>query len=65
MFTIIFNGEPIQVKSTTLVDVLVEVNAPKPCAVAINGQFIPKAKHQKVLLQNKDTLDAFTPMQGG
>ena len=65
MFTIIYNGEPNQVKNTTLLQVLIELNAPKPCAIAINGQFIPKAEHQNVILQDKDSLDAFTPMQGG
>jgi sulfur carrier protein len=65
MLTIYFNGEPFKVKHNTLPEVLTELAAPSMCAVAINGQFVPKDQHQNVILQEQDALDAFTPMQGG
>ncbi|WP_166423774.1 sulfur carrier protein ThiS [Paraglaciecola sp. 20A4] len=65
MLTILFNGEHYQVKSAALKYVLIELDAPALCAVAVNGQFVPKAEHENVMLRDQDTLDAFTPMQGG
>ncbi|WP_158769698.1 sulfur carrier protein ThiS [Paraglaciecola sp. L1A13] len=65
MLTILFNGEPYEVKNAALQKALIELNAPDLCAVAVNGQFVPKAEHENVLLRDQDTLDAFTPMQGG
>lgn len=65
MLTIYFNGEPFKVTQQSLPDVLRELNAPAMCAVAVNGQFVPKNEHETVILQEQDALDAFTPMQGG
>ena len=65
MIKIQFNGEPHQLKAHALPEVLLELGAPKMCAVAINGQFVPKNEHDSVILQDADALDAFTPMQGG
>jgi len=65
MLTIYFNGEPFKVTQSSLPDVLLELNGPAICAVAVNGQFVPKDQHQNVILQEQDALDAFTPMQGG
>ncbi|GAC33865.1 sulfur carrier protein ThiS [Paraglaciecola polaris] len=65
MLTILFNGEPYQVRHAALLLVLDELKVSGVCAVAVNGQFVPKIEHENVTLNDKDTIDAFTPMQGG
>jgi sulfur carrier protein len=63
---ILINGEKITTNSTTLADLLLELNYPNDTvATAVNGDFIAKADRETTPLAENSTIDIVAPMQGG
>jgi sulfur carrier protein len=49
----------------TIMDVLGLIEVKPPYAVAVNLQFVPKAKHADHLLHEGDRVEVITPVTGG
>ena len=63
---IIVNQVPQEVPdNSTIDDVLLLIDAKPPFAVAINYEFVPKAKHADELLREGDEMEVITPVTGG
>lgn len=63
--TITINGELLTIKSSMLVDVLQNFGAKPPFAVALNGEFIPQSLHASTTINEGDSIDLLSPIQGG
>lgn len=46
-------------------DALALINAKAPYAVAVNMQFVPKAKHAEFALNENDQIEVIAPVTGG
>ena len=63
---IMVNQVPQEVPdNSTIDDVLLLIDAKPPFAVAINYEFVPKAKHADELLREGDEMEVITPVTGG
>jgi sulfur carrier protein len=51
--------------NTTINDVLLLINAKPPFAVAVNYEFIPKARHAEEILHEGDEMEVIAPVTGG
>ena len=63
--TITINGELLTIKSAALVDVLQNFGAKAPFAVALNGEFIPQSLHASTTINEGDSIELLSPIQGG
>jgi len=63
--TITINGEQLTIKSAVLVEVLQNFGAKPPFAVAINGEFIPQSLHGNTTINEGDSIELLSPIQGG
>lgn len=52
-------------KNSLLTEVLQTETLPTLFAIAVNGQFVPKAHYFEYQLQCDDSIAILTPMQGG
>lgn len=50
---------------STIHDVLLLINAKPPFAVAINYEFVPKARHAEEVLHEGDEMEVISPVTGG
>lgn len=63
---IILNGTRRSITSTTVADVLVEIELGQAhVATALNGNFLPASQRASTTLNEGDTLEVLSPMQGG
>lgn len=63
---IVINGEKVNIQGHTLSDLMAELDAYETkSAVALNGDFIPKQKHQETVISEGDYIEILSPMQGG
>jgi sulfur carrier protein len=69
MVTISINNETRQFPQPVSLDELLrdyrEHNPELAFAVAVNGEFVPRANYPQVQLQHGDTLDIVNPVGGG
>lgn len=69
MVTISINNETRQFSQPVILDdVLQDYRTRNPdaaFAIAVNGEFVPRAQYAKVQLQDGDTLDIVNPVGGG
>ena len=63
--TITINGELLTIKSSMLVDVLQNFGAKPPFAVALNDEFIPQSLHASTTINEGDSIELLSPIQGG
>ncbi|BED88029.1 thiamine biosynthesis protein ThiS [Pseudoalteromonas sp. MM1] len=63
--TITINGERLTIKSAKLVEILQNFGAKTPFAVAINGEFIPQSLHASTTINEGDSIELLSPIQGG
>jgi sulfur carrier protein len=59
------NGESYHTEASTLAELLLELSLPSQFAVALNGEFVPKARYAESLLTPGDALDLVSPVGGG
>ena len=52
-------------ENSTIDDVLLLIDAKPPYAVAINYEFVPKAKHADEILNEGDEMEVIAPVTGG
>ncbi len=52
-------------EGSTIDDVLVLIDARPPYAVAINYEFVPKARHAEETLREGDEMEVIAPVTGG
>ena len=62
---ITINGELLNVNSKALVEVLQSFGAAAPFAVAVNSEFIPQSRHSNYVLNEGDSVELLSPIQGG
>jgi sulfur carrier protein len=62
---IIVNGKPLHADSQSLFKVLRSFGAVPPFAVAINGEFIPQSQHHNTQINEGDSIELLSPIQGG
>lgn len=62
---ITFNGELLNSSSHQLIEILQSMGASAPYAVAINGEFIPKSLHSEFVVNEGDSIELLSPIQGG
>ncbi|XQF89493.1 sulfur carrier protein ThiS [Pseudoalteromonas espejiana] len=62
---ITINGELINVDSKALVEVLQSFGAVAPFAVAVNSEFIPQSLHGNTIINEGDSIELLSPIQGG
>lgn len=64
---LLVNGEEEQVESSVTVHAFLVGRGqnPKAVAIAINEEFVPRAKFDHTYLQDGDSLEVVAPMQGG
>ena len=63
---LIVNGAPRELAdAATVADLLRELNATPPFAVAVNTTFIPAAQHAAHILQAGDRVEVISPVTGG
>lgn len=62
---ITINGELLTIKGASLVEVLQSFGAKPPFAVAINGEFIPQSLHDSTNINDGDSIELLSPIQGG
>jgi len=64
---LIVNGESKTVAAADTVSrALVELGfTGKACAVAVNGDFVPRHQHESYPLEGGESLEVLAPMQGG
>lgn len=66
MLKISLNDEWIEVDQTRLSDAMLAWNYhSKKCAVAVNGEFVPRSDYQDIVLKEGDTVDVVAPVGGG
>ncbi len=60
------NGEPVEGAAGTLADfVIAQELDPAIVATAVNGDFVPRTEREGVLLKDGDSVEVFSPRQGG
>jgi sulfur carrier protein len=62
---ITINDELIAISSDKLTRCLQDFGAVAPFAVAINGEFIPQSQHSDYMLNEGDSIELLSPIQGG
>ncbi|MEM7321308.1 MAG: sulfur carrier protein ThiS [Pseudomonadota bacterium] len=62
---IVLNGEPKEVQSTTLDDLLDECGLSGRVATAVNQQFVSSSERAGITLAEGDAIEVLAPMQGG
>ena len=62
---ITLNGELLDLTSHALLEILKEYGAVAPYAVAVNGVFIPKSQHNGFVINEGDSIELLSPIQGG
>ena len=63
---IIVNQVEYEIPSRSLVsDALALIDAKPPYAVAVNLNFVPKAKHAEFVLNENDQIEVIAPVTGG
>ena len=62
---ITINGELLNVDRKALVEVLQSFGAVAPFAVAVNSEFIPQSRHSNYVLNEGDSVELLSPIQGG
>ena len=62
---ITLNGELLDLTSHALLEILKEYGAIAPYAVAVNGVFIPKSQHSGFVINEGDSIELLSPIQGG
>ncbi|MFC3034104.1 sulfur carrier protein ThiS [Pseudoalteromonas fenneropenaei] len=61
-----YNGTPIVLSEVTTLAALLNAQAAKPpYAVALNGEFIPRSQLADKTLQDGDSIEVLSPIQGG
>ncbi len=65
MMTVHINGKPFSTLNAVLADIVAEFGATPPFALAVNGDFIPKAQAATFTVQPDDKLDIVSPVVGG
>lgn len=61
-----FNGDDVETTAATVADFLMEQDIGNAAvAVAVNGEFIPRARHASEPLIAGVRLEVVAPMQGG
>lgn len=66
MLKVNLNDEWIEVEQSRLVDAMAAWNYhSKKCAVAVNGEFVPRSDYPEVVLNDGDTVDVVAPVGGG
>ena len=65
MIKLMINGESKQITAAKLADLLQEVGAKPPYAVAINGEFVPQTEYAGYQVQEHDQIDIVSPVFGG
>lgn len=65
MMRVELNGKLVEIQDANLSVLLQEHTGQSVFAVAINGEFVPRASYSKVRLKEGDTIDIVSPMQGG
>jgi sulfur carrier protein len=51
--------------NSCITDLLTIIEAKPPYAVAVNLQFVPKARHAEYVLHENDQVEIITPVTGG
>jgi len=60
------NGKDVKTKAATLSDLLIEQGyGTAKVATALNGEFVPIARHNEQQLQQGDKIEVVAPRQGG
>ncbi|WP_049722869.1 sulfur carrier protein ThiS [Gilvimarinus polysaccharolyticus] len=62
---ILLNGEAQELAHSELHEIIKQHEFKPPFAVAINNTFVPKHLYVTTYLQDGDTLDVVSPIQGG
>lgn len=64
---ILVNGEPKHIQENVLLSeyILTVADQDTPCAVAVNGEFIPRHQHLNYVLQDGDDVEIVSPVGGG
>ncbi len=63
---IFYNGDLLEVQSTTLDSLLVELGLEgQAVATAVNGDFVPRSLRTQQSLNEEDRIEVVAPMQGG
>jgi len=62
---ITLNGELLDITSHALLEILKEYGAVAPYAVAVNGIFIPKSQYNGFVINEGDSIELLSPIQGG
>jgi len=64
---VVVNGESHTLgEDTRLADLLTRLgHAPESVAVALNGEFVPRASRRDCVLRDGDQVSCFTPIVGG
>jgi len=63
---ILLNGRPIAMPdAATLADAVMAAAIAPPFAAAVNGQFVPRARHAATPLAAGDQIDLVQPVTGG
>ena len=62
---ILVNGDSMDVKATSLADLLVELAYDGKIATALNEEFVAANNRNKVELHEGDRVEILAPMQGG
>lgn len=67
MIRISLNNEIIELNEPLALDAALDVweYSGKKCAVAINGEFIPRAHYARTQLRDNDQVDVVVPVGGG
>lgn len=66
MLKINLNDEWVDVEQSRLSDAMAVWNYhSKKCAVAVNGEFVPRSEYQERILHDGDTIDVVAPVGGG
>lgn len=62
---IILNGEPAELKGSTVADLIAQTTPQKPFAVAVNTEFVAKGAYADTVLKENDKVDVVRPVVGG
>ena len=63
---LIINGEPQELSPGTLADLLAALDHEGDwLATAVNGDLVPRAEREKIMLNDGDRIEILAPKQGG
>lgn len=62
---VLVNGETKTITSTSLADILIELQFDGDFAVAINGEFVPRSLYADQVIRSQDQIDVLSPIAGG